>query len=92
MNNKTFLTVIKLIPVISAAVSFILIFGSYSAAWISKVSGVTVILAFLGFAFFFIGRRSAKDDRIIKILGILDIFSTVSIVMLYALAVFSFGL
>jgi len=56
------------------------------------VTGVTVILALLGFAFFFAGRRLAKEDRLIKVLGILDILSTVLIVVLYALAVASFGL
>ena len=53
---------------------------------------MTVILALLGFAFFFAGRRLAMEDRLIKVLGILDILSTVLIVVLYALAVASFGL
>ena len=44
------------------------------------------------FAFFFIGRRLAKEDKLIKILGILDILSTLAIVALYALAVISVAL
>ena len=56
------------------------------------ISGVTVVLGFLGFAFFFIGRRIAKEDRLVKILGILDILSTVSIAALYALAIASIAL
>ena len=92
MNKNTFLVIVKMIPVISAAASFILILGPYSDAWVSKVTGVTVILSFLGFVFFFIGRKFAREDRMLKILGILDILSTVSIVVLYALAVISFGL
>lgn len=92
MEKKTIVTIVKLIPVISCIVSYILIFGSFNAEWVSKVTGVTVILAFLGFAFFFAGRRLAKEDRLIRALGILDILSTVSIVVLYALAAISFGL
>ena len=92
MNNKTILKITKLIPVISAVLSYILILGPFNAAWVSKVTGVTVILAFLGFVFFFIGRKTAGEDRVLKILGILDILSTISIVVLYTLAIISFGL
>ncbi len=92
MNKNTFLVIVKMIPVISAAASFILILGPFSAAWVSKVTGVTVILAFLGFVFFFIGRKHAREDNALKILGILDILSTVSIAALYALAVISIAL
>ena len=92
MDKKNFVITAKLIPVISAVLSYILILGPFNAAWVSKVTGVTVILAFLGFVFFFIGRKTAGEDRVLKILGILDILSTVSIVVLYALAIISFGL
>ena len=92
MDKKTIVITAKLIPVISAVLSYILILGPFNAAWVSKVTGVTVILAFLGFVFFFIGRKTAGEDRVLKILGILDILSTVSIVVLYALAIISFGL
>ena len=92
MDKKNIVITAKLIPVISALVSYLLIFGSFKAAWISKVTGVTVILAFLGVGFFFIGRKLAKDYKAVKILGILDILSTVSIVVLYALAIASIAL
>lgn len=92
MDKKNIVITAKLIPVISAIVSYLLIFGSFKAAWISKVTGVTVILAFLGVGFFFIGRRLAKEDRTLKILGILDILSSISIIVLYALAFASVGM
>ncbi len=92
MDKKTIVTILKLIPVISAAASYILILGPFSDGWISKVTGVTVLLAFAGFVFFFIGRKLAKDYKAVKILGILDILSTVSIVVLYALAIASIAL
>ena len=50
MNKRTILILIKLIPVVSAALSFILIFSNAQAG---SVATVSVILAFLGFAFFF---------------------------------------
>ena len=92
MDKKNIVITAKLIPVISAVLSYLLILGPFRAAWISKVTGVTVILAFLGVVFFFIGRRMAKENKAVKILGILDILSTVSMIALYALAVISVAL
>ena len=86
MNKRTILILIKLIPVVSAALSFILIFSNAQA---SSVATVSVILAFLGFAFFFAGRKAAKEDKTLKILGILDILSTVSIIVFYAVVFFA---
>ena len=91
MNRKMIVT-IKLIPVISVIVSYLLILGPFHSDFARGLSGVTVILAFLGFVFFFIGRSLAKEDKLIKILGILDILSTLAIVALYALAVISVAL
>lgn len=92
MDRKTIVTIVKLIPVISVILSYMLILGPFHSELIKDISGVTVILAFLGFMFFFIGRRTAKEDKFVKILGILDILSTVLIVVLYALAIISVGL
>ena len=86
MNKRTILILIKLIPVVSAALSFILIFSNAQAG---SVATVSVILAFLGFAFFFVGRKAAKKDKTLKILGILDILSTVSIIVFYAVVFFA---
>ena len=91
MNRKIIIT-IKLIPVISVILSYILILGPFHSELTKDISGVTVMLAFLGFAFFFIGRKIAKEDKLVKILGIMDILSTVSIAALYALAVISIAL
>lgn len=82
MNKKTILAIIKLIPVVSAVLSFIFVYANMQAG---SVTTVTVILAFLGFVFFFIGRKSAKEDKTLKILGILDILATVAIIVMYAI-------
>ena len=92
MNRKMIVTIIKLIPVVSVILSYILILGPFHSELAKDISGVTVVLGFLGFAFFFIGRRITKEDRLVKILGILDILSTVSIAALYALAIASIAL
>ena len=92
MDRKTIVSIVKFIPVISVVISYLLILGPFHSDFARGVSGVTVILAFLGFVFFFIGRSLAKEDKLIKILGILDILSTLAIVALYALAVISVAL
>ena len=92
MDRKTIVSIVKLIPVISVIVSYLLILGPFHSDFARGLSGVTVVLAFLGFAFFFIGRRLAKEDKLIKILGILDILSTLAIIALYALAVITIAL
>ena len=89
MDKKTVLTILKLIPAVSAVLAYILVFSSAQAGTLTSVA---VLLAFFGFIFFFMGRKSAKDDKTLRILGWLDLLSTISIIILYALAVASFGL
>ena len=45
MNRKTIVT-IKLIPVISVILSYILILGPFHSEAVKDISGVTVVLAF----------------------------------------------
>ena len=88
MNKKTVLTIVKLIPVISAVLSFILIFSPVKAG---TLAAATVTLALFGFVFFFIGRKSAKEDKTLKILGILDLLSTAAIIAMYVLVFIAFA-
>ena len=89
MDKKTFLTILKLIPAASAMLAYILIFSSAQAG---ALTSAAVLLAFFGFMFFFIGRKSAKEDKTLRILGWMDLLSTLSVIVLYALAIASFGL
>ena len=82
MNKKTILTIIKLLPVIAAVLSFILVFSPVDAG---GVTVVTVLLASLGFVAFFLGRKESKEDKTLKILGILDLLATVSIILMYVI-------
>lgn len=88
MDRKTVLTIIKLIPPVSAALAFILIFTSAQAGWLTTAA---VLLGFFGFVFFFIGRKTAKEDKTLRILGWLDLLSTVAIIALYVLAMAVFA-
>ena len=92
MSRKTIAILLELIPVISAPISYILVVSSSDAASVRQIISITFCLAFLGFAFFFIGRRLAKGDRIVRILGILDWLATIYVITFYVLAIFSFGL
>ncbi len=88
MDKKTVLTIIKLIPPVSAVLAFILIFTSAQAPVLATV---TTLLGFFGFVFFFIGRKTAKEDKTLKILGWLDLLSTVAIIALYLIAMAAFA-
>ena len=71
---------------------FILLWSSVDTDLVRKLNTIFVIVAFFGFVFFFVGRKLAKGDTAVRILGILDILSTLSIIGFYGLAIFAFGL
>ena len=88
MDKRTILTIVKLIPVVSAVLAYVLILSSAQAG---ALTTAVVLLAFFGFVFFFIGRKQAKEDKTLKILGWLDLLSTVAIIALYVLAMAAFA-
>lgn len=90
--KKTIAVIAELIPVISALLAYLLIFAPIDTLVVRGLTSLTTLLAFLGFAFFFVGRNLAKEDKTVKILGIFDILATLSIIVLYTLAIFSFAL
>jgi hypothetical protein len=92
MKRKIIAVILELIPVISAPVSYLLIVSSHSSGMIRRMISVTMLLAFLGFVFFFIGRRLAAGDKAVRILGVFDWLATLSVIAFYIIAVFSFGL
>ena len=92
MNKKTIAIVLELIPVLSAIAAFVMIFSSYTPAQGSPEIGITMLLAFLGFVFFFVGRKLAKEDKAVRILSVLDLLATFSVVGLYALVFLSLAM
>lgn len=91
MNKKTIAIILEIIPILSAVVSFIFLLIPYGSTTISKIIPITFLIAFLGVVFFFIGKKLCKE-KIVKILGIIDIVTTISIVVVYIIAIFTFGL
>ena len=92
MNRKTVAIIIEIIPVLSAAASFMLIFSDHHSELVKQVILITMVLAFGGFLFFLAGRKIAREDKLVRILGVLDLLATICVVGLYILAIFSFGL
>ena len=86
MSKKIIAIVLELIPVISAVVSFYLFNTSKDSALIRRTLLISFLLALLGIVFFFVGRSLGKGDKTVKILGIFDIFATVSVIAIYILA------
>ena len=88
MNKKIIAIIIELIPIISAPISYILVISPNN----SKMAKLTILIAFFGFLFFFIGRKLNKDSRLVKVLGILDLLATLYVILLYTIVIFVFGL
>ena len=86
MNRQTVLTIIKLIPVVSTVLAYILVFSPLEAGGLTSIA---VLLAVFGFTFFFVDRKAAKEDKTLKILGWLDLLSTLSIIILYVIVFFA---
>lgn len=89
--KKTIAILAELIPVVSAPLSYLLVVSSSDSALVRGLIPVTFLLAFLGFAFFLLGRKLAKEERIVRILGIFDWFATLYVIGFYTLAVFLFA-
>lgn len=92
MSKKTIAIIIELIPLIAAPLSIALIASGADSDALRTVIGITVILGLFGFVFFFIGRALARDDKAVRILGILDWFATLAIIGIYGVAFMVFGL
>ena len=92
MNKKNTAILVEIIPILSAIIPFILIMVPYVSKVTTLVVFITIILSFLGFAFFFIGKKLYKGNKIVQVLGILDWLTTIYVIVLYLVAIFSFGL
>ncbi len=90
--RKTIAILLEILPVISAPIAYLLVISDYNSPLIRAVIGITFLMAFLGFVFFLIGRKLAKEDKAVRILGIFDCLATLFIVAIYVIAIFSFGL
>lgn len=92
MNKKALAVALELIPIVSAPLAIILIVSNIDSQIIRSLIVVFTLLAFFGFVFFFIGRKIAREERIVRVLSILDILATVIIIFLYVIAFIAIGL
>ena len=92
MNKKSIAIIIELIPILSAIISTICIKLTYQSEIIQYISMITVVLSLLGFIFAIIGKKIYGYSNTVKVLGILDVFSTIYIILFYTIVVFIFGL
>ena len=90
--KKTIAILLEILPIVSAPLAYLLVISDYNSPLIRAVIGITFLFAFLGFVFFLIGRKLAKDDKIVRILGIFDWLATLFIIAIYVIAIFNFGL
>ena len=92
MKNRTAVILLKLIPVIAAPLAYILMILPASSKAVGNIIAILTLLGFLGFAFFFIGRKHFREDKAVRILSILDILATLIVVGIYIIAMMVFGL
>lgn len=92
MNKKSIAIITELIPVVSAITAYTLIVSPADSTLVRGIIGVTMLLAFLGFVFYIIGRKLAKEDKAVRVLGVLDCITPVLVIALYVVAFLVFGL
>lgn len=92
MNKRKIAILLELVPIISSVLSFILIKLDNNPKIIIWIIAITILLSFFGFVFFFIGRKLAKENKIVRILGIFDWIATLYVIFLYTIAISVFGL
>ena len=90
--KKTIAIILEVIPLFSAFISFMLIKLNNNSELLKHAITITMLLAFFGFIFFFVGKKLNKTDKIVQILGILDLLATLYVIVLYTIVIFSFGL
>ncbi len=92
MNKKIIAILAELVPLVSAVTSYLLIVSKFDSPIIRGVIPVTMLLAFFGLAFFFIGRKLAKESKAGRVLGVLDCITTLSVIGFYVVVILNFGL
>ena len=92
MNKKIIAIIAELVPLVSAVTSYTLIVHGPNSLFIKRVIAVTMLLAFLGFVFCIIGRKLAKEEKAVRVLGVFDCITPLLVIGFYIVAIFSFGL
>ena len=92
MNKRKLAIAIRLIPPISLIIAIVLLLIPPDTAVVRAVITVTMMCALFGFLFHLVSRKLCRDDKLVKTLGLLDIFSSVFILLMYVATAFMVGL
>lgn len=88
MTKRTTAIIIELIPIFSVIAALLLLKRDTDSPFLRTITAVAYIFAFFGFVAFFIGRKLLREDKTVKILGVMDWIATAIIVGTYVLAFF----
>lgn len=86
--KKIIAILLELIPIVSIVAAVVLFLSSIN---IKALLGILLLISVLGFQFFLIAWKIYKS-KLIKILGIIDIFVSLFVIGFYITAFFTFGL
>ena len=87
MTKRTTAIIIEVLPIVSVISALALLMRETDSIFLRTATAVVFLLAFLGFAAFFAGRKLAKGDRIVRILGVFDWLATACIIGIYVLGI-----
>ena len=87
MKKRTTAIIIEIVPILSAISALVLLKRDTDSPFLRTATAVVFVLAFLGFAAFFVGHRLAKGDKLVRVLGVFDWMATACIVGVYVLAI-----
>ena len=91
MSRRTTAIIIEAIPIVSLVICCVLMQLHIDSMSVRRIIAFTMLLALFGFAFFFPGRKLDREDRAVRILGILDWMTTIAVVIFYALVFIALG-
>ncbi len=91
MNKKNVAMVLEIIPIVSIVFVVLSSFMKVDAGPITLIRAICMLIAFFGFVFFIIGRKLAKEEKVVRILGICDILATVGVIAIYVLVFIAIG-
>ncbi|MBO4407162.1 MAG: hypothetical protein J5849_05625 [Clostridia bacterium] len=92
MKKKVAAIILEAIPLAAAPVFYPLIAAPCDSGLVRAVIAVTMLLAFLGVGFFFLGRLLAKESKAVLILGILDCAATLYVVAFYVFVILTIAM
>ena len=91
MSRRTTAILIEAVPIVSLVICCVLMQLHKDSMSVRRIIAFTMLLALFGFVFFFPGRKLDREDRAVRILGILDWMTTIAVVIFYALVFIALG-